>query len=95
MSKVKGKIKIVQGRKLEWLLPISNTRSRPSFEVVTGGQQVRRVGAAALAAVRTTAPARAHNLGNARATWAKQGEVVTSFWLRDLDWRGLVSRHPF
>ena len=56
---------------------------------------MRRVGAAAHAAARTTAPASTQDLGNARATWAKQGEVATSFWSRDLDWRGLVSRHPF
>ena len=54
---------------------------------MTGRQQVRRAGAAALAAARTTAPARAHGLGNARATWARQGEVATSFWRRDLNWR--------
>ena len=72
-------------------MPISSTRSRLGFEVVTGVQQVRRAGAAA----RTTAPARAHDLSNARATWARQGEVATSFWRRGLDWRGLVSRHPF
>ena len=52
---------------------------------------MRRAGAAACAAARTTAPARAHDLGNARATWARQGEVVTSFWHRDLDWRGWCS----
>ena len=53
-------------QRLEWLLPISSTRSRPSFEVVTGRHQVRRAGAAARAAARTTVPARAHDLGNAR-----------------------------
>ena len=78
----------VQGRKWNWLLPISSTGSRPSFEVVTGRQQVRRAGAAAPTAARTTAPARAHDMGNARATWARQDEVATSFWRRDLDWRG-------
>ena len=56
---------------------------------------MRRARAAARAAARTTAPSRAHNLSNARATWDRQGEVATSFWRRDLDWRGLVSRHPF
>ena len=48
---------------------------------------MRRAGAAARAAERTTAPACAHDLGNARATWARQGEVATSFWRRDLDWK--------
>ena len=48
---------------------------------------MRRAGAAACAAARTTALARAHNLGYACATWAIQGEVMTSFWRRDLDWK--------
>ena len=52
-----------------------------------GMQQVRRAGAAEHTAVRTTAPAFAHDLGNACATWARQGEVATSFWRRDLDWK--------
>ena len=56
---------------------------------------MRKAGAAVRAVVHTTAPARAHDLGNAPATWARQGEVAASFWRRDLDWRGLVSRHPF
>ena len=47
------------------------------------------------AATRTTESACAHDLSNARATWARQGEVATSFLRRYLDWRGLVSRHPF
>ena len=42
---------------------------------------MRRVGAAASAA------ARVHDLGNTRSTWARQGEVATSFWRRDLDWK--------
>ena len=46
---------------------------------------MHKAGAAARAAARTTGPARAHDLGNARATWARHGEVVTSFWHRDLD----------
>ena len=75
-------------QKLEWLLPISSTGSRPSVEVVKGRQQVRRTGATECAAARTTAPVRAHGLGNAHATWARQGEVATSFWHRDLDKRG-------
>ena len=49
---------------------------------------MRMAGAATCTAARTIAPARAHDLGNARATWARQGEVVTSFWRRDLDSRG-------
>ena len=48
---------------------------------------MRRAGAAALAAERTTAPAQAYDLGNASAIWARQGEVATSFWRRDLDRR--------
>ena len=48
---------------------------------------MHRAGAAARAAARTKAPALAHDLGNARATWARQGEVATSFWRRDLDWK--------
>ena len=48
---------------------------------------MHRAGAAARAAGRTIAPERAHDLGNARATWARQGEVATSFWRRDLDWK--------
>ena len=80
----KKKKKLCVRQKLEWLLPISSTGSRPGFEVVTGGQQVRRARLAACAAARTTAPVRVHDLGNARATWARQGEVATSFWRRDL-----------
>ena len=85
----KKKKNLCARQKLEWLLPISSTGSRPSVEVVTGRQQVRRAGAATGAAAHTTAPARAHDLGNARAIWARQGEVATSFWRRDLDWRGV------
>ena len=48
---------------------------------------MRRARAAARAAAPTIAPARTHDLGNACATWARQGEVATSFWRRDLDWR--------
>ena len=48
---------------------------------------MRRAGAAACAAARMTALARAHDMGNARATWTRQGEVATSFWRRDLDWK--------
>ena len=66
-------------------MPISSTGALPGVEVVTGRQQARRAGAAARTAARTTAPARAHDLGNVRATWARQGEVATSFWRRDLD----------
>ena len=64
-------------QKLEWLLPISSTGSRPSVEVVTGRQQVHRAGAAARAVAGTTAPACTHDLSNAQATWAKQGKVAT------------------
>ena len=49
---------------------------------------MRRAGATARATARTIAPTRAHDLGNAHATWARQGKVATSFWHRDLDWRG-------
>ena len=48
---------------------------------------MRRAGAAAGAAARTTALTRAHDLGNTRATWARESEVATSFWRRDLDWK--------
>ena len=53
------------------------------------------VGAAVRAAARTTAPARAHDLSNARATWARQGEVATSFLASRPRQEELVSRHPF
>ena len=56
---------------------------------------MRRARAVERAAASTTAPAHAHDLGNARSTWARQGEVATSFWRRELDWRGLVLRHTF
>ena len=35
-----------------------------------------------------TTPTHAHDLGNARVTWAREGEVATLFWRRDLDWKG-------
>ena len=49
---------------------------------------MHRAGPAARAATRMTTPARAHDLVNARVTWARKGEVATSFWRRDLDWGG-------
>ena len=48
---------------------------------------MRKAGAVVRAAAPMTAPVRAHDLGNARATWARQGEVATSFWRRDLYWK--------
>ena len=66
-----GKKKIFARQELEWLLPISSTGSRPSVAVVIGRKQVRKAGTAGRAAARTTAPARAHGLGNASATWAR------------------------
>ena len=47
-----------------------------------------KAGEAERAAARTTASARTHNLGNAHVIWARQGEVATSLWRRNLDWRG-------
>ena len=44
-------------QRLGWLLPISNTRSRPSFEVVTGRHHVHRAEADAHVVARITAPA--------------------------------------
>ena len=76
-EKNKNKFFFCSRQRLEWLLPISNIGSRPSFEVVTGRHQVRRAGAAARAVAHTRASARAHDLGNARATWARQGKVAT------------------
>ena len=49
---------------------------------------MRRAGAVACVAQRMTASVRAHGLGNAGATWARQGEAATSFWRHDLNWRG-------
>ena len=72
-------------QKLEWLLPISSIGSRPSFEVVTGRHQVHRAGATTRVAALTIASAHAHDLGNARTTWARAVGVATSFWCRDLD----------
>ena len=89
-------------QKLEWLLPNSSTGARPSFEVVTGRQQVRRAGAAERSAARTTAPARTHDSAKARPRLGQRA--------RDLDQTGrgrdnvlasrprleeLVSRHTF
>ena len=79
--------KFVQGRNWNGYYQFFSAGSRPSFEVVTGRHQVRKAGPAARAAMPTTALVRTHGLGNARATWARQGEVTTSFWHRDLDLR--------
>ena len=95
LEALKKKNSYVCKAELEWLLPISSTGARSNFEVVTGRQQVRRAEAAARAAAHTTAPVRAHDLGNACATWARQGEVKTSFWRRDLDWRSWCHDIPF
>ena len=88
------KKKICARQKLEWVLPISSTGSRPSVEVVTGRQQVRRAGAAARAAARTIAPAHAHDLGNARylVQTGRGRDIVLASRPRLEE---LVSRHPF
>ena len=47
-----------------------------------------KTGVVARTTARTTAPARAHDMGKARVIGARQGEVATSFWRRHLDWLG-------
>ena len=89
------KKKFCARQRLEWLLPISSTGSRPSFEVVTRRHQVRRAGVAARAAARTTVIACAHDLGK-RACDLGQKERGRDIVLASRPrLEGLASRHPF
>ena len=77
-------------QRLEWLLPISSTGSRPSFEVVTGRHQVRRPRAAAhdRASARPRPGQRAHDLGK-----TGRGRDIALASRPRLE--GLASRHFF